>query len=89
MSDHGRGPGGNAGDDDDPPVPAESTLVRLLAPLRDEQPARLEVRTDRIIRRARWQRSVRSALRAAATVAASAADGARLLLGVGPKRGPR
>jgi hypothetical protein len=84
MSDGGRGDEG-----EDPQVPAETSLVRLLAPLRDEQPARLEVATDRIIRRARWQRTVRSALHAAATVAASAADGARLLLGVGAKRDPR
>lgn len=74
--------------DADQHAPAERSLLGLLAPLRADLPAGA-LSTDRVVRRARWQRTVRSALHAAGTVAASAADGARLLFGIGAKRGPR
>lgn len=83
-------------DDTDPvpEAPAERSLLGLLAPLRAEEPA-VALSTDRVIRTARWQRTVRSALHAAGTVAASVADGTRVILGLGggagsgAKRDPR
>jgi len=73
---------------DAPPGPAERSLATLLAPLRAEEPAG-ELSARGVVRRARWQRTVRAALQAVGSVAASTADGARVVFGAGAKRGPR
>jgi hypothetical protein len=75
----------------DPPAPermtaAERRLAEHMSLLREEAPEPGRALVRRVVRTARWQRSVRAPLRVAGALAASVIDGLGALLGLNPRR---
>lgn len=61
--------------------PAEAGLRRHLGTLREDAPDPDRSLTEKVVRRARWQRAIRGPLRAAGVLAAAVADGIRGAVG--------
>jgi hypothetical protein len=68
--------------------PATQRLEVYLKSLRDDPPRPGADLAPAIVRRARWQRTIRAPLRAAATLVAALADGVTILVGAGRGRQP-
>ena len=72
--------------DADNPSAAERGLERYLESLRDDPPRPGAELVPRVLRSARWQRTVRAPLRAVGNLVATLADGLEALFGSGRAR---
>jgi len=70
-------------DDGDQLTPAERRVSGFLRGLAEDAPVPGASLAAGVVRKARWQRTVRTPLRAAGGLAAALVDGVRMALGVG------